>query len=201
MLDGLLVAFGVNAAVIPKLWQNPPSGAAGDKSLDATPQGLLAIHSTLDRYKRRLLPGKKLDSISKVLLGNISESLGCDHFECQHGLATSRVSLKDFCARILVSAITRIFFGDRILGAEPELVQSLLDFNDGAWMLIFHYPQSAASKLNKARCKIFQAFVNYIQSPEDVRSGRAWLIETVMKEQEAVDIRDEDRAALLLMVY
>ncbi len=201
MLDDLLVAFGVNATVIPKLWQKRLSGPNDDASLGATPQYLSIIHSTLDHYKRQLLPGEKLDNISEVLLRNIDASLCWESIYRRYGVETTRISLKDFCSEVLVDALSRTLFGHRIYEAAPDLVQNLLDFNDDAWMLIFHYPQSAESKLKKSRSKILEGFMNYIQGPEEIRSGRAWLIERVMEEQKAVDIRDEDRAALLLMIY
>ena len=68
-------------------------------------------------------------------------------------------------------------------------------------MLIFHYPQSVKSKLNTAKQKILRTFVKYIQGPENLRCGRAWLIEKVMDDQKTIEINDEDRAALLLMIY
>lgn len=112
----------------------------------------------------------------------------------------SKVSLKDFCAEILVDALTRTMFG-RIFEVEPELVQNLLDFNDDAWMLVLHYPQSTASKLEKARRKILEALISYMQGPDETQPDRAWLITRTMEEQKTLDITDQDRAALLLMTY
>ena len=197
MLNDLLVAFGVNAKAIPRLWQKPDWDPT---SPDQKHSGSSVIHSTLDLYKRQLLPGKNLDKFSGSLLGYINGSLRWESVS-QRGVAMSKVSLKDFCADILVDALTRTLFGDRILEVEPELVKSLLDFNDDAWMLIFHYPQSAASKLMKARHKILQGFQKYMQGPDETRSDRAWLIEETMRQQETLGIGDEDRAALLLMIY
>lgn len=73
----------------------------------------------------------------------------------------------------MVDATTRTFFGNKILEIEPELVQSFPDFNDDAWMLVFHYPQSANRKLNRARHKLLGAFVKYMQSPDDAKNERA----------------------------
>ena len=102
---------------------------------------------------------------------------------------------------MLVDALSRTLFGDRIYEVAPDLVQSLLDFNDVAWMLIFHYPQPADSKLKKARSSILRSFMKYMQAPNDIRYGQAWLIERVMKEHKTLDISDQDKAALLLMIY
>lgn len=208
MLNDLLVAFGVSASVIPALWQTPAAVPTCDKNgqrnINTAPK-LSLVHSTLDLYKRQLLPGKNLDHFSEKLLRYISESLRWETVSARYPLlhpgSANRLSLKDFCAEVLVDAITRTFFGDRIYEVESELVQNLLDFNDDAWMLIFKYPQSSASKLSKARQKILRAFVAYMQSPEEMRSERAWMIERVMEDQKVVDMGDQDRAALLLMIY
>ena len=200
MLDDLLTAFGVSAQSIPTLWQKPSSDLAAEMGPDKIPQNLSIVHSTLDLYKRQLLPGERLDKFSHTLLSYIDVSLRCEHASAR-GLTKTRISLKDFCSEVLVDALTRTLFGDGIFEVEPNMVQNLLDFNDDAWMLIFHYPQSAASKLNKARHNILEAFVKYIQGPESTRSGQAWLIHMIMQKQKAANISDKDRAALLLMVY
>ena len=44
------------------------------------------------------------------------------------------------CSEVLVDALSRTLFGNRIYEAAPDLVQSLFDFNYDAWMLIFHVP-------------------------------------------------------------
>ena len=84
---------------------------------------------------------------------------------------------------------------------EPDLVQAMLDFNDDAWMLIFQYPQSRDSKLHKARRKLLNFFMRYMQSPEGTRSEQAWLMDEVLRDLGAIDMRDEDRAPLLLMIF
>ncbi|KAL8716831.1 MAG: hypothetical protein Q9225_005872 [Loekoesia sp. 1 TL-2023] len=204
MLNDLLVCFGVSGTVIPKLWQKPCDNKAQNgypKAAAAAGRNLSPVHSTLDLYKRQLLPGPKLDVLSKTLLGNIDDCLCWERLEALYVITENSISLKDFCAEFLVDVITRTLFGDRIYELEPELVEHFLDFNDDAWMLVFQVPQSAASKLSKARSKILKCFAAYTAASDDFKYGRAWLIENVMDEQKALDISDQDRAALLLMIY
>lgn len=139
--------------------------------------------------------------MSDTLLGNLCGLLSKKYTKAQYGSSKNSVSLKDFTGEILVDAITRTLFGDRIYECEPNLGQHLLDFNDDVWMLVFKYPQSAASKLNVARNSILKGFVAYVRSPAEVHLGQAWLIEIILQLQKTLDIRDEDRAALLLMIY
>lgn len=201
MLNDLLVCFGVRSSVIHKLWAQPATNPnEGKTALDPT-QGSSAIHSTLEFYKKQLLPGQKFDVMSGTLLGNLNGSLSKKYVKARYCSSRVSMSLKDFTGEILVDAITRTLFGDRVYECEPNLVRHLLDFNDDAWMLVFKYPQSAASKLNVARDNILKGSVAYVQSPAEVHSGQAWLIESVLKRQKNLGIGDQDRAAVLLMIY
>ena len=89
--------------------------------------------------------------MSDTLLGHISALLDKKSVRAQFGPSTMSVSLKDFCSRILVDALTRTLFGSGIYDVEPNMVRYLLDFNEDAWMLVFQYPQSARSKLNTSK--------------------------------------------------
>ncbi|KAL8725328.1 MAG: hypothetical protein Q9166_007434 [cf. Caloplaca sp. 2 TL-2023] len=200
MLDELLVAFGVNAMVIPRMWAKPEESRESLRNPNLPP-GLSAIHSTLELYKKQLLPGPKLDTLSDTLLGHISNLMPLYDGSFGQGSPTGVLSLKDFCASVLVDSLTRTLFGEHIRCLEPNIVQCLLEFNDDAWMLVFKYPQSANSKLNVARNKILKGFEKYLDSPENVRLGKSWLIDEVMKMLSSVDINNDDRAAMLLMIY
>ena len=208
MLNDLLIGFGVRSKVIPQLWTKLPievTQKSRGEMINLTTSSLSIIHSTLDLYKRQLLPGPKFDIINRTLLGHISRSMKPDKvLAMQRRVATqglSSVSLTSFCSATLVDAITKTLFGDGIYEIEPGMTQCLLDFNADAWMLVFQYPQKADSKMNKARKRILSAFYRYIQGPPSQREGQSWLIETVLEEQKHLDIGDGDRAALLIMIY
>lgn len=199
MLNDLLVCFGVSSTVIPKLWQKPcDNNAQGGypKAAAVAGRNLSAVHSTLDLYKTQLLPGPKLDVLSKTLLGNIDDCLSWERLEALHVISENTISLKDFCAELLVDVITRMLSGDRIYELEPELVKHFLDSNVNVWMLVFQVPQSPACKLSRARSNILKCFAAYTGASDDFKFGRASLIENVMNEQKVLDISDQDRAAI-----
>ena len=201
MLNDLLIAFGVNPLVIPKLWEKPLSNTSVKTNWASSSKILSPIHATLDHYKRQLLPGERLDKFSASLFDYIDDSLHWEKLASRYGGTINRVSLSDFCAEILVEALSRTMFGDRIFELEPDLIQSMVDFNDDAWMLIFQYPQPPGSRLHVARRKLLDFFRNYMQAPKEMRLGQAWVIDRVMEELDAIDMRDEDKAPLLLMIY
>lgn len=208
MLTDLLVGFGVHPKVIPKLWAKLPievTQKSRDNATNSTTNSLSAAHSTLDLYKRQLLPGLKFETLNSTLLGHISRLMTQDMAQTMQKRGATdglrSISLNSFCSTILVEAITRTLFGDGIYEIEPNMTQCLLEFNADAWMLVFQYPQAANSKMNQARKKILSAFSRYIKGPPSQRVGQCWLIGTVLEEQRHLDIEDEDRAALLLMIY
>lgn len=200
MLDELLIAFGINAKAIPKVWAKPEKSRGRLRNPDLAP-GLSAIHSTLELYKKQLLPGPRLETLSDTLLGYISNLMPLYDGSCGKGPPTGVLSLRGFCASVLVDALTRTLFGEHMRHLEPNIVQYLVDFNDDAWMLVFKYPQSANSKLKVARNKILNGFVRYLDSPENLQLGKSWLMDEVMKMLGNVDIHSEDRAAMFLMIY
>ena len=201
MLNDLLIAFGVDSDIIPKLWQKPVLAENFKMSWGASPKVLSPIHATLDYYKKQLLPGERLDQFATSLFGHLDQSLRWGSLLSRYGRSTNRISLKDFCADILVDALSRSMFGNRIFELEPELIRCMIDFNDDAWMLIFKYPQAADSKLHISRRKLLEFFRRYMQSSAEFRRGQAWVIDKALQDLDAIDMRDEDKAPLLLMIY
>ena len=172
MLNDLLIGFGVRAYVIPRLWRKLPIDILQKARADITPgkvPHISAIHSTLDLYKRQLLPGPRFKKFNDTLTGYIDRSLEWNELSAMHKYQDcTSVSLSDLCSSVLIEAITRTLYGDGMYEIEPEMTQCLLDSNEDAWMLVFQYPQSAESKLNKARKRILKAFIKYIQGSEDL---------------------------------
>ncbi len=140
MLNDLMIAFGVESVIIPKLLQTPDFDVADETDLGARTRRLSHIPATLDHYKSRLLPEQRLYKFSDSLLGYISDFLCWDKVYQRFGATTSKVSLNKFGGEILVEALSRAMFGNRIFEVELDLVQKMLNSNDDAWMLIFQYP-------------------------------------------------------------
>ena len=205
MLNDLLIGFGIHTRVIPQLWIKLPVEVTQKSRGETKSQQFSAVHSTLDLYKRQLLPGARFDKINQILLKYIGRSMTQEWIavankkQAAHDLRS--ISLSTLCSTVLVDAVTRTLFGDGIYEIESDMTQCLLDFNEDAWMLVFQYPQAGNSKMNIARKRILSAFSSYISGPSRLRSGQSWLIESVLEEQKCLDIGNQDRAALLLMIY
>ncbi|KAF4626588.1 hypothetical protein G7Y89_g11570 [Cudoniella acicularis] len=210
MLNELLVGFGVKSSVIHKLWE-PMPGETIRKGRPELPASKIPnyslIHSTLDLYKRQLLPGPRFEKFCGTLLGHIDDHLkwstliGIDTTQSGRPQKVfSHRSLRDLCSTVLIGAISKTLFGDQIYEIEPYLSTYLADFNQDAWMLVFQYP-GPKTKLGAARTKILSALENIIRGAGGPEANHAWIVRTVMEEQDAAGISEEDAAALLLMIY
>ena len=201
MLNELFVAFGLQTSAIPKLWENLHTLELAGK----VPRPTNTVYRILDIYKRQLLPGEKLENFTGKMMNHLHRSIHFTTFRNRLKSTTpgvlSQVSLQHLCAEVLIDSTTRTLFGNSLCCVEPQLVQALVDFNEDAWKIVFHYPQTAGSKYMKAREKILRAMMAYIQAPAEIKSDQSWMINQVMVQHEAVGIDLRDRAAMLLMIY
>lgn len=204
-LDELLQAFGLKGHSLKLAWHKPrPGDACYLEANPFNPQQKSLIHLTEDVYKQQLLPGEKLDQMSQSFLRSIDGSVCWEKLDpyCMGSTEKHKyVSLKDFTRTALVDAITASMFGDHLHRIEPNMTRYMLDFNDDAWMVVFRYPQTLARRLSQCRQKIMAALKVYIHTPKEQRTGEAWSIQTVVQAQEITGMDDENRTAMLLMIY
>ena len=205
-LHDLLSAFGLDSTALRMVWHKPSPGDASFVTPNPiNPRQRSLIHLTEDVYKKQLLPGEKLDVLGGSFLQRLERALHWDRLSGPYvqlsTLQRKHVSLKGLCRSLVVDAITRSMWGDLLHEIEPSTTQCMLDFNDDAWMVIFHYPQIMAPKMNSARRKLMNALEVYIHRPKEQRVGEAWAIATVVAAQEITGIDDQNRAAMLLMIY
>ena len=205
MLNELLVAFGVKADNIRKVWAQPKPGMDDEISkrnpdLNIT---MSTCHFILQLYKKQLLPGSRFDVFNAALLEQIDQRMRIEHVRIRFGPDLKCVSLTEFCGDVLVDAITTAFFGEGIFEIERDMVKYLLEFNEDAWKLVFQVPQSKDSKLSVSRGKLLQAFTTYSAKTqgEGSVSKQAWLIETALMRLRTLSLDDEARAGMLLMIY
>lgn len=65
-----------------------------------------------------------------------------------------RLSLKDFNKTISLEAITNSLFGTCLAEIELYIIKYAAEFNDEAWMLVYHYPKLFASRVFDNRMKL-----------------------------------------------
>ena len=111
VLNDLLIAFGVTFSVIPKLWERSHRTSINGMRAGFSLKDMSPFHATLDHYKKQLLPGDRLDKFNSVLFSHLNDSLSYEGIYRRYGSAKIRVSLKDFCAEVLIDALSRTVFG------------------------------------------------------------------------------------------
>lgn len=164
------------------------------------------VHFIKKIYQRQLLPGPKVDAMSKSYLDRLSSILCWDKIAARYQLSAGkgkqkRLSLKEFCRDLMVDAITSSIFGGLLQKIKPDITRDMITFNEYAWMLIFRYPDFTSPKLIASRRNIISALRTYMNTPDDQREGKSFAIKNVLQGQKITGMDDESRVAMLLMIY
>ncbi|KAF7856021.1 hypothetical protein EAF04_009977 [Stromatinia cepivora] len=156
-------------------------------------------------YSRQLLPGPKLTQLSLKVKRHIYEGLGWEKLTGPAMLDVTethmQLSLKTFCRGKIIDMITEYIFGSVFSPIEPDLAKHMIQFNDDAWMVLFHYLAFMAPKLTRARRTVEDAFKKYIKLPREQRADAVWGMQNIIAAQEQAGLEEKDRVALLLLVY
>lgn len=203
-----MVAFGTSPGAIEKMWLPPRSDEHGFNAQVENPRHETLAQLTRDFHKQQLHPGQNQRSLSEKFQNYIDESLHWDSMSLtpkKYILGSNEmskdISLKGWCADVLLDAATRAFYGESLLQNQPDLLQDFFDFDDNSWMLMYRYPSFLASSMYQAKDAAIDGLTQYFAMPKESRGGEAWFIRTLEAEQRQLDIGDRDIATLSLMVY
>ena len=204
-----MVAFGASCDAIEKMWLPPSDDKHGFNAQVANPNHKSLAQLTRDFHKQQLHPGENQRSLSAKFQDYIDESLRWDRMSAnindkyilRSGDLFKDVSLKGWCAEVLLNAATRAFYGETLLQNQPDLFRDFFDFDDNSWMLMYRYPRFMARSMYQAKDAAVDALTQYFAMPKESRRGEAWFIRTLEAEQRQLGIGDRDIATLNLMVY
>jgi hypothetical protein len=215
----LLKNFGVTSAAMEKAWHKPqPGDWCYIPNNPVNPDQLDLIHFVEDAYKKQLLPGERMDVMSKSFMDSVLAKLDWDELDvCTDfdrpaswwggedpegvGRPFKHVSLYSLCRYFIVEATTRSLFGNRMHQVEPDIVDIMCNFNDHVWMVVFGYSPLWNNPSRKPQMQLMAALKRLIQLPEEKREGMSWVIRMMLKAFETVDIDLESRASMMLMSY
>lgn len=218
-LARLLKNFGVTSAAMAKAWHKPqPGDWCYIPNNPVNPDQLDLIHFVEDVYKKQLLPGERMDVMSKSFMDSVLTKLDWDELDvCTDfdrpaswwggedpegvGRPFKHVSLYSLCRFFIVEATTRSLFGSRMHQVEPDIVEIMCNFNDHVWMVVFGYSPLWNNPSRKPQMQLMAALKRLIQLPEEKREGMSWVIRMMLKAFETVDIDLESRASMMLMSY
>lgn len=201
----LSITFGVTNAAMDKAYRKPTvdDDVLSQNLLIPNPQLKSLTQLNSDFYKQQLHPGNKFDFLQSKFLHYIDKSLQTENLSSPYVLSSTltekTVSLQSWCQNILLNAGTQAFFGEKILGMDPDLMQNFLDFDADNWKLWYKWPR--AKTMHAAKAKVTKTLRKWLQLPMSERSDAAWLIKTMEATQRAIGIDEQDIATILTMVY
>ena len=155
--------------------------------------------------QRQLHHGKEFDILQKAIVHGINDAVTWEKIKPEIVLqSTSEVrtlSLLGWCREVLLEIPTRVFFGDRLLSIEPDLIDAFSVFDTQSWKLHFGYPKFLAQELYAARDKINVALTFYFRLSPAERPDACFLISSLEVEMRKLSIGDEDIAAITMPLY
>ncbi|KAL8693351.1 MAG: hypothetical protein Q9224_003769 [Gallowayella concinna] len=202
----LLINFGVGKKTRRLLWyEAKPDDPLYLPDDLVTPRQKSVSYLTEEVYRQQLLPGEKMDSMCKVFMDSVKDTLQWHRLDfCTRATfpdsRRKQISLNALCRYTMVDAATRSMFGAYLHKFEPDIVEHILGLNDSIWMIIFRYPNAFASAVNAPRSKIMDAMKKFISLPEEQRSEQSWSVKTVLQAQDHVGIDLENQASILLIL-
>jgi cholesterol 7alpha-monooxygenase len=216
-LARLLRNFGVKAAAFKKAWHKPePGDWCYIPNNPINPGQLDLIHLVEETFKKQLLPGKHMDSLSQAFMDSLYTTFHWDNLDaclnykypscvwcgehCTHG-QLRYVSLYSLSRFFIVEATTRSLFGNSMHEVEPDIVQIISEFNDHVWMVVFGYSPPWNIPSDKPRKRLMTALIKFIKLPSHKRGNEAWAIRTILQALDIVEIDIESRASMLLMSF
>ncbi|KAL9056430.1 MAG: hypothetical protein Q9162_002911 [Coniocarpon cinnabarinum] len=201
-LKSLISAMGVSKVSTAKLWDTPHSAALHNLS-DVKPQQesqeALALR-LLTMLRKELAPGSSEDDLpNKVMRANL-EYIDWNSMHCIDRLTNGDndrvVSLTAWTRRSFGFGVSRALFGEALLNLEPNLLDSLFDFDDKSWMLVFEIPRPWSNKVFRKIGEVKAALKRYFELPQQERADASCLV----KKMEA-DMRNEDIDLADIAVY
>lgn len=202
----LSITFGVSKNSLDKVYRQPESDSddiVSQKLQIKNPRLKSLAQLNNDFWKQQLLPGDIYHELQGKALRHIESSLRLQRMSGQYVLSSDStggktVSLLRWTQEVILDATFRVFFGDKIMELEPNLIRHFLDFDEDNWMLWYNWPN--ATKMHAAKSKLAETLQRYLAHPKEERPGAAYIVERMETSQRALGLSEEDIAKVLCMV-
>ncbi|KAI4175931.1 MAG: hypothetical protein LQ346_007981, partial [Caloplaca aetnensis] len=189
----LHVSFGLSPSGLATMWDDS--------------YGKCLVHQANDLHHAQLHPGEHLDDLVQKLLVILERRLDFDHVFAEkpnviRGQSERTVrSLYDWCADVLVPAASVAFFGEALLGMNPELVDDFHAFDEDSWMLTYRYPHLLARKMHHGREANTRAFTRYFELALEDRPGACYYVKSFESRQRQAGMKARDIAITIQLFY
>lgn len=111
------------------------------------------------------------------------------------------ISLQNWVRHILIESITVAFFGEVILELEPNIVESLSQFDENSWKFVYQVPVAFSRDMLAAKGITQDALYRYFELPASERADACWMVQALEAEMKEVGGTTHDVCATFMLVY
>ncbi|KAK8043460.1 cytochrome p450, partial [Apiospora rasikravindrae] len=156
----------------------------------------------------QLYPGKNLDTLDSRFLTLLDQHLRprvMQQASAKYAISvtddTLQVPLMRWCSELMVQVSGIAYFGERLAEIGPHIPEAFLAFDNLGWQVLYQYPAFLTKELTRARRTVQKSLKDYFQTLQHQRTGAVWLINELENELRALEVCDDDIAALFFNVY
>jgi hypothetical protein len=205
ILRDLMVDFGSSKKAMRQMWMSPADYETKSTSKVPNPQQKCLVLLYRDMIKTQIQPGPNLDRIGKRFIESISAVTKWESMTPAYLLENlgerRTVSLKNWCANVIVGSASTAFFGETLLKSHTSLLKDFLHYDDNSWMLMFRYPRFLAPAMYRSMDRAIEAFSKYFEMPREERPGASWFVKALEEEKKAINMDNWDMGVLVFMSY
>lgn len=200
----MMRVFDVSPSALEKTWERPAPAGPGQVLLTANPQNKSLNVLSYEFHKHQLHPGEEMNNLRARFLPFLNEALLWENISGACVLRDSgkykEISLLTWCRDILLDVATQAYFEDVLREIEPDFYSILTEFDNNVWMILYQYPRLLSQRMRAPKKRIHRTLTAYFKLPPEKRQGAAWFIRTFEAESRHLDVKEEDIAALMLMI-
>ena len=100
-----------------------------------------------------------------------------------------------------MNAIQHAYFGEHLHSIDPNLVQTLMRFDELSWQVFFQVPAVLSQQMTREKYKIIATMKMYFQTPLEERQGQAWFTRTLEGTYRSLGFNDEEIASRVFFTY
>lgn len=184
--------------MVEKLYQDPPPLSERKKSLGMALQGLQMQQSS---------PGSNLENLSVEYLEYFGKTLVFEqmtmdsryHWKTAGKVGT--VSLREWCAEVVINESQKAYFGDRLSQIDPNLALTFVEFDTRSWQLLYNFPRLISQRMYAARDKLIDALTAYSELSAEEKTGATWVTQHLEREMRASGFTSREMGTLMMLQY
>lgn len=196
----LLRTCGSSRAVVEKLYQDPPPLSERKKSLGQALHGLQMQQSS---------PGPNLENLSVKYLDYFGKTLVLEqmtmnrryHWKTAGETGVLTVSLREWCADVVINASQQAYFGDRLSEIDPNLARIFVEFDTRSWQLLYRFPRLISQSMYAARDKLIDALTAYLELSAEKKTGATWVMQHLEREMCVSGFTYREMGTLMMLQY